>query len=72
MVAGQEHHRPAGIRQQFGAALQDPVGLAVVVENVAYQQNDVRGVGFRRLQHDPQAGGAVRSIGSLMRVVVDM
>ena len=46
--------------------------LAVVVENIADQQHVVRIVGFRRVQHHPQAGGAVVAIGSLVRIGIDM
>ena len=72
MIARQENDRPTGVREQLGAALQDPVGLAIIVENIADQQNDVGVMSFRRLQHHPQARCAILPVGALMGVVVDM
>ena len=59
VVAGQDHHRDAGIGQQAAGAVEHGGGDTVVVERVAGEQYDV---GVRVAgggEHGGEAGGAV-------------
>jgi hypothetical protein len=55
VVAGQDHHRDAGIGQQAAGAIEHRDGDAVVVERVAGEQDNVGSGGAGDLEHRGEA-----------------
>ena len=72
VIAGQDHHRHAGVGQQPPGAVDRGGADLVVVEGVAGQQHDVGAERPRRPQYVAQPGGAVAAMHRRDPVVVDM
>ncbi len=71
VVAGQDHHRDAGIGQQAAGAIEHGGGDAVVVERVAGEQDDVGVGGAGGGEHRGEASSAVAVLGGVL-FVIDM
>ena len=72
MVAGQDHHRHAGIGKQPSGAVDQLGAEAVGFERVAGQQDNVGPQRPRRRQHRREPGRAVAAIGRSDAPVIDM